>query len=140
MKRLRYAYHKNSSKHIVLHSVQPYMDSLAYRLDTPDGSVVFTGDTSPCQSVEALAKGADVLLCMCWGDQDIVDASGESAAVCGTVDAARMAQAAGVAKLVLIHVGRELDQTAAREKAIGDIEQVFDGDLVFSEELTTIDL
>ena len=27
--------------------VQPYLDSLAYRIDTPDGSVVFTGDTQP---------------------------------------------------------------------------------------------
>ena len=27
--------------------VQPFLDSLAYRLDTPDGSIVFTGDTQP---------------------------------------------------------------------------------------------
>ncbi len=27
--------------------VQPYLDSLAYRLDTPEGGIVFTGDTAP---------------------------------------------------------------------------------------------
>ena len=120
--------------------VQPYMDSLAYRLDTPDGTVVFTGDTRPCKTVQDLASGADMLLCMCWDDQDVVDTSGESSAVCGTLDAARMAQEAGVKKLVLIHVGKALEGTSARDKVIGDIQQVFDGDLVFSEELTTIDL
>ena len=31
--------------------VQPYLDSLAYRFDTPDGSIIFTGDTEPCSSV-----------------------------------------------------------------------------------------
>ena len=34
---------------------QPYLDSLAYRLDSPEGSIVFTGDTQPCQSVTDLA-------------------------------------------------------------------------------------
>ena len=120
--------------------VQPYMDSLAYRLETPDGSVVFTGDTRPCQTVQELATGADVLLCMCWGDQEVVDASGEGSGVCGTLDAARMAQEAGVGKLVLIHVGAELEASEARKKAVTEIKQVFQGELVFSEELTAIDL
>ena len=120
--------------------VQPYMDSLAYRLETPDGSVVFTGDTRPCQTVQELATGADVLLCMCWGDQEVVDASGEGSGVCGTLDAARMAQEAGVGKLVLIHVGAVLETGEAKEKAITEIKQVFQGELVFSEELMTIDL
>ena len=41
--------------------VQPYLDSLAYRLDSVGGkSVVFTGDTQPCQSVVELARGADL--------------------------------------------------------------------------------
>ncbi len=29
--------------------VQPWLDSLAYRLDRGDGSIVFTGDTQPCR-------------------------------------------------------------------------------------------
>jgi ribonuclease BN (tRNA processing enzyme) len=46
--------------------VQPFLDSLAYRVETPTGSIVFTGDTQPCQSVIDLARGADALVCMCW--------------------------------------------------------------------------
>jgi ribonuclease BN (tRNA processing enzyme) len=36
--------------------------SFAYRFDTPNGAVVFTGDTGPSDAVAELAKGADVLV------------------------------------------------------------------------------
>lgn len=38
------------------------MKSYAYRFETPYGSVVFTGDTGQSSALEALAKGADVLI------------------------------------------------------------------------------
>lgn len=38
------------------------MKSYAYRIETPDGVVVFTGDTGPSDTVTQLAKGADVLV------------------------------------------------------------------------------
>ncbi|MGB1749150.1 MAG: MBL fold metallo-hydrolase, partial [Dehalococcoidia bacterium] len=76
--------------------VQPYLDSLAYRIETKGGkSVVFTGDTQPCQSIVDLAKGADVMLCMCWDDQECMDEDGEAPGQCGTTGAARMAEEAG---------------------------------------------
>lgn len=36
--------------------------SYSYRFDTPNGSVVFTGDTGPSPAVTKLAQGADVLV------------------------------------------------------------------------------
>jgi len=36
--------------------------ALAYRFDTPDGSVVFSGDTTANEDLIALARGADILL------------------------------------------------------------------------------
>ena len=36
-------------------------DTYAFRFDTPGRSLVYTGDTGPSASVEALARGADVL-------------------------------------------------------------------------------
>jgi ribonuclease BN (tRNA processing enzyme) len=38
------------------------MKSYAYRFETPDGVIVFTGDTGPSAVVERLASGADVLV------------------------------------------------------------------------------
>jgi ribonuclease BN (tRNA processing enzyme) len=40
----------------------PVFPALAYRFDTPSGSVVFSGDTGPCDNVVRLARGADVLV------------------------------------------------------------------------------
>ena len=115
--------------------VQPYLDSLAYRLDTSDGSIVFTGDTQPCDSVRELARDADVMLCMCWDDQERMDGMEESGGQCGTTGAARMAQEAGVKKLVLVHIGPYLSEKGHMEKGVGDVKKLYDGQLIFSDEL-----
>jgi ribonuclease Z len=120
--------------------VQPFLDSLAYRLDTPDGSIVFTGDTQPCESVTRLARGADALLCMCWDDQEIMDADGEAGGQCGTLGAARMAEEAGVDKLILVHIGPHLSGHGPMEKGIGDVREVYGGQLLFSDELMSFDV
>ena len=120
--------------------VQPYLDSLAYRIDSPGGSVVFTGDTQPCDTVVDLAKDADVMLCMCWDDQEVMDRNGEASFQCGTTGAARMAQEAGVKKLVLVHIGPHLSEHGPMERGIGEIKKQYDGQLVFSEELMSFDV
>jgi ribonuclease BN (tRNA processing enzyme) len=40
----------------------PVFPALAYRFETPAGSVVFSGDTGPCDNVVRLATGADILV------------------------------------------------------------------------------
>ena len=120
--------------------VQPYLDSLAYRIDTKEGSVVFTGDTQPCDSVIELSKGADALVCMCWDDQEVIDSTGEMQGQCGTVGAAEMAQKSGVRKLILSHVGPNLSQESVTEKAISDVGAVFDGEVVVAKELMQINI
>ena len=41
---------------------EPVPDAVGYRIDTPDGSVVITGDTRVCDEVERAAVGADVVI------------------------------------------------------------------------------
>ncbi len=41
---------------------RPVEPSIAFRIDAPDGSVVVAGDTVPCQSLDDLCAGADVLV------------------------------------------------------------------------------
>lgn len=115
--------------------VQPGLDSLAYRLNTSVGSIVFTGDTQPCQSVIELVRDAGLMLCMCWDDQDAMNENGEAAGQCGTTEAARMAQKANVKKLVLPHMGPHLSSHGPLEKGMGDIKRVYDGKVIFAEEL-----
>ena len=115
--------------------VQPWLDSLAYRVESDEGSFVFTGDTSPCDSVVKLAKDADVMLCMCWDDQEVMQQNGEFQGQCGTTGAAEMAQAAQVKKLVLVHIGPHLSQEEPMNKGVRDIERIYDGKVIFSREL-----
>ena len=101
---------------------------------------MFTGDTAPCQPVVDLTRDADVMLCMCWDDQEVMERNGEAPHQCGTTGAARMAQEAGVKKLVLVHIGPNLSGHGPMEKGIGDINRIYDGEVVFSDELMTIDV
>ena len=118
--------------------VQPWLDSLAYRLDSTEGSIVFTGDTQPCRSVVDLARGADMMLCMCWDDQERMQANGEAPGQCGTTGAAQMAQEAGVKKLVLVHIGPHLSTHGPMEKGIGDVRRIYSGEIIFADELLAL--
>ena len=44
--------------------VQPYLECLALRLDTKEGSVCYTGDSGPSDTIVELAKGCDILIHM----------------------------------------------------------------------------
>ena len=118
--------------------VQPYLDSLAYRFETPNGSIVFTGDTQPCESVETLAHEADMLLCMCWDEQSVMDESGEAGGQCGTEGAAKMAQRAGVKKLVLVHIGPHLSQDEVKTRSVNELSKIYEGEIVFADEMMSL--
>ena len=118
---------------------QPWLDSLAYRVDSEEGSVVITGDTGPCESIVELARGADAMLAMCWEHQD--DMLGEWLfGTTGTVDAARMAQRAGVERLVLVHSGPSFGAPGSHEKAVADIARIYDGEIIWAEELRSFEV
>jgi len=41
---------------------EPVESAVGYRVDTPDGSIVISGDTRVCAEVEAAAQGVDILI------------------------------------------------------------------------------
>jgi ribonuclease BN (tRNA processing enzyme) len=51
-----------------------------------------------------------------------------------------MAQEAGVKKLVLVHIGVELAPHGPMEKAIGDVKRLYDGEVIFADELMSVRL
>lgn len=120
--------------------VQPYLDSLAYRIDTAAGSVVITGDTARCPEVVALAHDADVLLCCCWDHQDGAEqidecvGDGMSGTMCGPYDAASLAAEAGVARLVLVHATPSIAEPQASARAVQVAAEIFDGPVTFAHE------
>ncbi|GAA2412419.1 hypothetical protein GCM10010191_22300 [Actinomadura vinacea] len=89
---------------------EPVKEAVAYRVDTPDGAVVISGDTRVCPEVEALCHGADLLV------HEACRAAALAEAVRGTVFATifdyhadtvalgAMAERAGVPHTVLTHL------------------------------------
>jgi ribonuclease Z len=120
--------------------VQPYLESVAYRIDGERRSVVFTGDTEPVDTVVELARGADMMVCMCWDTDAAMQATGESRGMAGTTSAGLLAARAGVGTLVLTHIAAHLDSPGLREEGVRDVAAVFDGRIVFGEELLSLDL
>lgn len=119
--------------------VEPWLDSLAYRVDTDEGSFVFTGDTRPCLSVEKLSRGADVVVFVCVGIQDEISDKPESLYMCGTTDAGKLAQRAEAKKLVLVH-NLFIGDHGPMERAVSDIAKVYDGQIIVGEEMMDVPL
>jgi ribonuclease BN (tRNA processing enzyme) len=84
--------------------------ALGYRFDTPDGSVVFSGDTTVNDGLIALARGADILVHQV-ADVDYLGLHGMDGAELGRMHALHtdvtevggVAERAGVGELILNH-------------------------------------
>ncbi len=120
--------------------VEPWLDSLAYRIDTEEGSAVVTGDTRPCDSVVKLAKDVDTLICLCTHIADEADGTAEAEYMCGSTTAAEMAQDAGAKRLVLVHQPVALDVPGEAERALRDIAKRYDGQIVWGRELMSVEV
>ena len=115
------------------HHIEPWMETLAYRVETDLGSLTILSDTGYCPSMVEFAKGTDWLLVHCWGFQESMKKA-EAAMITGTKDAAKLASEAEAGRLVLSHLGPSLDKPGLKEKAIVDIAKTFEGEIIFAEE------
>ncbi len=120
--------------------VEPWLDSLAYRLDSDEGSIVVTGDTGPCQSVTDLAADVDTLVCLCVNIQEEIETTPEPEYMCGSVTSAEMARDAGAKSLILVHQVDDLDEPGRTERALADVTRIYDGPVVWGRELMEVDI
>lgn len=117
---------------------EPYLHSLAYRLETPFGTVVFGADTAPNSRLTGLARNADVLVHMChFLNGPGVDPR-MSASCSGHLDAAVTAREADVRKLVLVHLAPEMDAPGNQERVRMEAAAAFSGPIIVGEDLLTI--
>lgn len=125
----------------------PVFPALAFRFDTDDGAVVFSGDTAPSENLVELAYGADILvhevIAAEWVDQVFLSPRDEATeglrahllnAHTTIEQVGPLAERAGVRTLVLSHIV-PADWPEARWQAVGD---AFSGQLVIGRDLDEI--
>lgn len=113
--------------------VQHVLDCHGFRVDSDSGSVVISGDTSYCESLVELARGAHTLVHECFlGERNLPGPLNQITALHSTPEmAGRTAAEAGVQHLVLTHVTRDIDP----DDLILRAKSVFDGEVTVAEDL-----
>ena len=107
--------------------VQHRPESLAYRIESADGiSMVYSGDTEMCESLVDLAQQTDLFVCESAFPDDHPSACHMTPSL-----AARVAQRAGVKRLVLTHLYPECDQVDIAKQAAG----IYKGPIMVAEDL-----
>lgn len=123
----------------VLHQpgqIEPY----AFRLETAEGVLVYSGDTGPCEAIEELAQGADMLIHMCYFVSGSFLKPDQKLTSSGHLEAARTAAKAGVKTLVATHFTPQMDALGVKEKCLAEMREIFDGRIIWGEDLMEIPL
>jgi ribonuclease BN (tRNA processing enzyme) len=115
--------------------VQPYLECLAFRIDTEDGSLCYSGDSGSSDTIVELAKGCDILIHMNHMFSGTAPTPAFRDAVGHHKGNAQTAQRAGVKTLVLVHGVPSIDQPRIREQVVHEIQQEFSGKVVWGEDL-----
>ncbi len=124
---------------------EPVPDAVAYRVETPDGVVVISGDTRVCAEVEALSSGADVLV------HEACRATALAPFIAGTtfetifsyhadtVALGQMAARAAVPHVVLTHLIPPLDRPGDADAFTADVRSGgYEGRITVGRDLTSI--
>jgi ribonuclease Z len=120
--------------------VQPYLECLAFRIDTSEGSICYTGDSGSSDSIVELAKGCDLLIHMNHYFSGTEPSPAYRAACGNHRDNALIAKRAGVKTLVLTHLLTQIDRPAIREQIVHEIQEVFEGRVIWGEDLMRLTL
>jgi ribonuclease BN (tRNA processing enzyme) len=123
----------------------PVFPSFAYRFDTDQGSVVFSGDTGPSENIVTLATGADILVhevinLPFYEKTGAPPALLKHFAVAHTPDdkVGELAHRAGVSRLVLSHLVPSNPQWVSDEEYTRNAKAGFDGDVIVGTDLMKI--
>jgi ribonuclease Z len=128
----------NGWKITVAHAqhAQPYLECVALRLDTPEGSICYSGDSGGiADSVVQLAKGCDVFIAMNHFFSGSEPTPAFRAATGNHLDNAQIAKRAGAKTMVLTHLTEQIDRPGIREQIVHEIQEIYNGTVIWGEDL-----
>lgn len=124
---------------------EPVPDAVAFRVETPDGVVVVSGDTRVCDEVEHLSAGADVLVheaCRTNAMAPLIEGTVFETIFsyhADTVALGAMAERAGVPRLVLTHLIPPPDADTDEDAFAQDVRDGgYAGEVIVGRDLTTV--
>jgi ribonuclease BN (tRNA processing enzyme) len=121
--------------------VQPQLECLAFRLESDEGSVCYSGDSGGvCEDLIQLARGCDVAILMNHYLSGTEPTASYRQACGNHQDNAVIAKRAGVKALVLTHFLAHLDKPGICEQIVREVEREFDGQLIWGEDLMQLTL
>jgi ribonuclease Z len=124
---------------------EPVIPAVAYRVDTPAGSVVISGDTSVCPTLERLAHGTTLLVQEAFRasavpDGFLSDPEAIAAYHADPGEIGEMANRAGVGTIVLTHVIPPPNSPEDKVGIINDIRRGgYHGPVIVADDLDHID-
>lgn len=117
---------------------QPALECLGFRLDAPGGSLAYSGDSGPSRAFARLARSCDVMIHMTYQISGTAPGPEWTRGAAGHLEAAGVAAEAGAGALVVSHVSSQMDRPGARERLIAEMAGVFDGTIIWGEDLMEI--
>ena len=120
---------------------QPYLECVALRLDTSEGSICYSGDSGGvADSLVRMAKGCDLLIAMNHFFSGTETTPAFRVATGNHRDNAEIAKRAGVKTLVLTHLTEQIDHPGIREQIVHEIQEIYDGTVIWGEDLMKLGL
>ncbi|MEZ5295765.1 MAG: MBL fold metallo-hydrolase [Ilumatobacteraceae bacterium] len=124
---------------------EPVRDAVAYRVTTPDGVVVVSGDTRVCDEVLELSRGADVVVHEACRSRAMAESIAGTPFErifdyhADTVALGALARDAGIGHLVLTHLIPSPPDAVAVAAFADDVRAGgYDGELTVGDDLTTV--
>lgn len=118
---------------------QPYLECLAYRFESEDGVVVYSGDSGGVlESMIELANGCDVLIHMCHFMVGTEPNAEFRRTQGGHLDVAEIAKRAGAKTLVVTHMPASLDEPGVAERMVHEMHEIYDGNIIVGRDLLEV--
>lgn len=121
--------------------VQPELECLSYRIESPAGTLVYSGDNGGVfDPFVDFAKGCDVLIHMTHFLSGTELTQDYRRTVGSHLDTAETARRVGAETLVLTHFLPSLDRPGVKERMVAEMAEIYPGRIIVGEDLMQVPL